>query len=196
MGQSGEGLRERTRRAVQSELMTVAMTLFLERGYERTTVEQIALAAGVSRRSFFRYFESKEDVLAVAFADTGAGIAEALRGRPSGESAWLALRRSFDLLVADIDTEPRTLQLARIMLESPALRPGQERKRSTWTGALADALEPRLRAGAERSLRAAALGGAALACLATAQSAWVEDEGRTPFGVLLDAAMAAVAPLA
>ena len=56
-------IRERTRRLAQTELTTVAQDLFLEHGYEQTTVDQIAAAAGMSKRTFFRYFPSKDDLV-------------------------------------------------------------------------------------------------------------------------------------
>ena len=76
-------LRERTRRAVRKELQTVAIDLFLQQGFDATTVEQIAEAAGLSRRSFHRYFASKDDVLAAALEDSGATIAAGIAARPT-----------------------------------------------------------------------------------------------------------------
>ena len=56
-------LQQRKRQLVKQEIAHAAWLLFAERGYEKATVEAIARAAGVSRRSFFRYFSSKEDVV-------------------------------------------------------------------------------------------------------------------------------------
>ena len=60
---NGLSLQERKQELVRAELFNAAWQLFGERGYEATTVAQIAAAAGVSRRTFFRYYASKEDVL-------------------------------------------------------------------------------------------------------------------------------------
>jgi hypothetical protein len=57
------GLRERKRRQTRDRLTKVAMELFLARGFEATTLDDIAAAAEISRRSFFHYFASKEDVV-------------------------------------------------------------------------------------------------------------------------------------
>src|ERR1700748_2387606 len=57
------GLRERKRQQTRERLIEVAMALFLERGFEATTLDDIAAAAEISRRSFFHYFESKADVV-------------------------------------------------------------------------------------------------------------------------------------
>jgi AcrR family transcriptional regulator len=57
------GLRERKRQQTRRELIGAAMRLFEERGYEQTTVAEIAAAAGVSTKTFFNYFASKDEVL-------------------------------------------------------------------------------------------------------------------------------------
>jgi AcrR family transcriptional regulator len=57
------GLRERKRQQTRQELITAAMRLFEEKGYEQTTVAEIASAAGVSTKTFFNYFASKDEVL-------------------------------------------------------------------------------------------------------------------------------------
>src|SRR5580704_9262497 len=61
------GLRERMRRTVLSEIAEVALKLFIEHGYETVTIDDIAAAAGLSRRSVFRYFSTKEDIVVGKF---------------------------------------------------------------------------------------------------------------------------------
>ena len=57
------GLRERKKAALRSDLVEAAMDLFLERGFHGTLVDDIADAAGISRRTFFHYFPAKQDVI-------------------------------------------------------------------------------------------------------------------------------------
>jgi mycofactocin system transcriptional regulator len=76
------------------ELELAAMRLFAEEGYEDTTVAQIAAAAGVSGRTFFRYYESKADVLWGAFDDEVASIRAALAGLPAELPVMTAVRRA------------------------------------------------------------------------------------------------------
>src|SRR5438046_8720250 len=56
-------VRERTRRAVRGELAQLAVRLFVEKGYDETTIDDLAAAAGMSRRTFFRYFASKQHLV-------------------------------------------------------------------------------------------------------------------------------------
>ncbi len=198
MEEQGTGLRERTRRAVQAELLAVAMDLFLSQGFEATTVDQIAAAAGLSRRSFFRYFAGKDDVLAQALLATGEQIAAELAARPADEPPWLALRRALGPLLDAMTTDSRALPMTRMMLGSAALHASHQQKQASWRQAIAAAIMPRLppgRTSDERRLQAAALSGAALACLTTAQAEWVARDGQPSLAQLLDLTMNAVSPL-
>jgi AcrR family transcriptional regulator len=191
-------LRMRKRRAVQDEVMRVAMRLFSEQGYDATTVEQIATAAGLSVRSFFRYFEGKDAVMTHAFATTGAEITLRLAERPADEGVWTALRRAFDGLVDQLTREDNAVRVMRMIYGTPALYASHLHKQAHWSEAIADTLAPRL-SGAlddhERQLRAGALASAAVSCLEVARAKWVAGEGSRPLGEMIDDAMAAVAPL-
>jgi AcrR family transcriptional regulator len=196
--ETGIGLRARTRRAVQSELLAVAMDLFLSQGFEATTVDQIAVAAGLSRRSFFRYFASKDDALARALFATGEQIAAELAARPGDEAPWQALRRAFDPLLVGMTADSRALAMTRMMLDSAALHASHQQKQASWRQAIAASISPRLPSQLtddERRLQADALSGAALACLMTAQAEWVASNGQRSLADLLDLTMGAVSPL-
>ncbi|MGQ7296994.1 TetR family transcriptional regulator [Quadrisphaera sp. KR29] len=204
------GLRERARRAVVAELTAEAMALFLEHGFDATTVEQIASAAGISKRTFFRYFPTKNAVLAAAMQAPGRALVDDLVRRPHDEEPWLALRRCFDALVGQLGADERTLALTRMMLRSPDMNASHQDKHATWHAMLTTALiaripspadDPRWVAPADgvdepdqdaRHLRAQALAGSALACLTAAQNRWVDSDGALSLAVLLDVAMGAV----
>jgi AcrR family transcriptional regulator len=94
-GDAEPGLRERKKRRTRETIARVALELFAERGYDETTLDGIAEAAEVSRRTIFTYYPSKEDIL---FGDEPAILAEmqrALRDRPVGVTTLQALRDAF-----------------------------------------------------------------------------------------------------
>lgn len=122
-----ESLRERTRRAVQEELLAAAQALIVEHGYDAVTIDQIAAAVGMSQRSFFRYFPSKEALVIGKLEPIGDELIDALEGRPRDEPIWVSLRRMFDPLtdappdpVRDAESEA----LQRIIAANPTLRAG------------------------------------------------------------------------
>lgn len=192
------GLRERTRQAVRAQLMEVAWDLFVRQGYDATTVDEIATAAGMSQRSFFRYFSSKEDVVLVKFEAVGALLAGELARRPATEDAWAALRHSFDVIVEATERDPRYgLTLLRITDQSPALRAGRLEQQTHWQDLLAPLVAERLNlpaTDADHDPRAAAVTAAALACLNAANAVWLDSDGTESLRRLVDDAMGVVQP--
>ena len=77
-------LRERNKARARAEIAEAALGLFTERGFEGVTVAEIVSAAGVSRRTFFRYFETKEDALLADYPELNARLGEALAGSAEG----------------------------------------------------------------------------------------------------------------
>ncbi|MEV5430940.1 TetR family transcriptional regulator [Streptomyces sp. NPDC052701] len=88
------GLRERKKQRTRDALLRAALELFTTRGYEETTVDEIAAAADVSQRTFFRYFASKEEVTFFVPRLAESHFVAAVRERPPGEAPLEALRRA------------------------------------------------------------------------------------------------------
>src|SRR3981081_986454 len=86
------GLRERKKQKTRDTIIKVALELFAERGYEHTTIAEIADPAEVSPRTIFAYFPTKEDILFCNLPEAEERLAEALRERPDGVTALDALR--------------------------------------------------------------------------------------------------------
>lgn len=196
-----EGLRERTRRAVRAELSEAAQELFLAHGYEHTTVEQIADAVGISRRSFFRYFKSKEDVVVDKYELHGDDLVAALARRPLDEPTWDALRRTFDVVVdyyADAHRRERAAVMQRIVTSSPSLFARYLRKLDDTQNRLALALNER---DARRDPRSdlgdtlnRALVGAAYACLSAALRSALSSADPSSLSTQLDDVMDQLRP--
>jgi AcrR family transcriptional regulator len=88
------GLRERKKRATRAALAEAAVRLAAEHGAEKVTVEAISAAAGVSVRTFFNYFDSREDAFVVIDADAGGRIRRAVLDAPADLSPLEALHRA------------------------------------------------------------------------------------------------------
>jgi AcrR family transcriptional regulator len=86
------GRREQNKKRTRRALEDAAARLFAEQGFSATTVRDIAVAAGVGERTFFRYFPSKEDLVLQQVRDLVPGLMQRVRERPSGESPLAALR--------------------------------------------------------------------------------------------------------
>jgi AcrR family transcriptional regulator len=190
-------LRDHVRGAVREEVMRAAWLLFSEQGFEATTVDQIAAASGMSRRTFFRYFDGKDELVLERIVQAGERIASELRSRPASEPAWAALRAALDAVVhPQEENAEQARSLARLLRTEPGVRASLIERRRRWEDLLVPLVAerlPRRPRGRTPDIRAAALTVSALACLEAAQGAWADHEG-TRLSTLLDQAMAAVAP--
>ncbi|MFZ4896370.1 TetR/AcrR family transcriptional regulator [Plantibacter sp. Mn2098] len=116
------GLRERKAARTRAQIIDVAIRLFTERGYEATTMEEIAEQAEVGSSTLYRYFPSKELLLLDPFARTGT-LSQALRGRPAEEPIDLALGHAIhDGLTTISDSEPNLDVVRAIIDRSPGPR--------------------------------------------------------------------------
>lgn len=195
------GLRERTRRAVRAELTEVAQELFLAQGFELTTIDQIASAAGMSKRSFFRYFGSKEELMLARQELLADQLVEALSARPLDEPVWQSLRLSLQVVVdyyADAQRQERAAALQRIIETSPALSAGYLERFAAAEDRLAELLRRRAAQRGERvqpgdEITRATVGAAFACLLATISAALAAGDPRS-LGARLDAVMDALRP--
>lgn len=199
-GSTTSPLRERTRRAVRAELIDAAQDLFVAQGYEGTTVDQIAAAVGMSRRSFFRYFASKDDLVLGKYDAMADQFVEALRARPADEPLWESLRRVFDGVVDYVAAPGKADRMAAmevVVQTDDALRASYLQRLDAIQGSLvAAARERALAAGRpwdEADPAPAAAVGAAFACMRTAHDL-AAGTGRNLSG-LLDEAFGRLAAL-
>ncbi|MCI2417488.1 TetR/AcrR family transcriptional regulator [Saccharopolyspora sp. K220] len=189
-----QGLREMTRRAVRSQIAEAAMALFAKRGFEATTVDEIAAEVGISSRSVFRYFPTKEDMVVGHLDEIGDKLAAALEERPTDEAPWVALRHAMQPHLDDlIENADAMLATALMLSEAPALRGALLSKRARWTELLVPNVMRRLKGSAQvREVQARAVVSAALACLNTAVDEWARSDGTKSVEKLLDQAISAV----
>jgi AcrR family transcriptional regulator len=134
------GLRETKKLATRQQIADVAMTLFVQRGFDRVTVAEVAAAAGLSEKTVFNYFPTKEDLFFDEVPERARRLTEAIRSRPEGEPILAALRR-LQLGECERLCSPGFAVFARTLEDSPALRAKELEMMSFFAQAVADALE-------------------------------------------------------
>lgn len=190
-------VRERTRRAVRGELAELAVEMFVDKGYDETTIDDLAAAAGMSKRTFFRYFASKEELVMGKYEVLGELLAEDLAARPVDEPLWTSLRQMFGRIAEYFESEARgatTIAMEKIVRDHPSLNASYLARVSRMQELVLD--KARVRTGwlDPADPRAEAIVGAAFACLLAAWTTWLVTNQERPFGDLLDQAMDAIEP--
>lgn len=192
------GLRERTRRALQEDIARAAQKLFLLKGFEATTIDDIAAEVGMSQRSFFRYFPTKEDIILSKIDMMESDMLDRLRNGPAEEPIWRSLRCIFDAVSENGEQAQVAEPIQRFVFTTPRLLAGYLQKLQKMQDEVVAILSEREAAigrpfsvedPAPRALTSAAFG-----CLVAAQHSWLASGCSKPLGEFIDLAMATVAP--
>ena len=180
-----EGVRERRRARTRDDIEAAALGLFLERGYEATTIEDIAEAALISPRTFFRYFASKDDLLLARGRDETALAARSLAERPPEEPIMDSLRAVLGVFAALHSTDSeRRLAWIRLVTTTPQLAAGFLEMLRGKEQVLRDFVAGRL--GLKTSDRRPRLAAAAFgAAFRVAAETWQESDGAEDLTVLV-----------
>ena len=162
-----EGLRERKKRKTRETIVECAEALFAEKGFEATTVADIAEAADIAPRTFFSYFPSKEDVVFSEFDEALASMRERFATRPAEEGAIDAMRSWVEALICDVDHDDASKRAHRELIrDNESLRNHDHALRARFQEALAEALRDDF-SGPAGDLRAEMVAAAASAAIAT-----------------------------
>src|SRR5260221_13248937 len=118
------GLRETKKRRTRATIAAAAMKLFAARGFDGGTGAEIARAAGVSEKTVFNYFPSKEDLVFERGQERRAALIEAVRNRPPGASLLEPFREQTMLFLDHVEHDPVSSIVAvpRLVMGSRALR--------------------------------------------------------------------------
>jgi AcrR family transcriptional regulator len=170
------GLRERKRQQTRQRLTNVAMSLFLERGFAETTLDDIAQAAQVSRRTFFHYFASKEDVVFAWQDDMRNELLDSVAGQPPDVAPLAAAENGIMNAVRRIVRDD-ALALARLVQETPALRARDQVEYEGMERALAAVLKARS-TNENRDLDARLAAAVAIGAMRVACELWFEGGAR------------------
>jgi AcrR family transcriptional regulator len=135
------GVRERKKLAARKALTDAALTLFERNGFDATTVNDIANLAGMSPRTFFRYFNAKEDVVFHKSGQHLEALRAILRERPASETNSAALRPALATFAEILEEEQDEIQRrARLANSSRALTERNAIELQSWCLALAEEL--------------------------------------------------------
>ena len=185
----GGGLRERKKAATRQALHEAAVALTLAHGLDRVTVEAIADAAMVSRRTFSNYFGGKEQALLYDDRQRLARLVATVRDRPPAEPAWQALTAGAIDLCADLGDPDRLARLQAVR-RHPSLLAEQIALFTSAEDGLADAVADRL--PEPDPLRARLLVAAFMTAIRVAFNQWLDK----PEGAAVDSVTAALAVMA
>nr|BBH85506.1 TetR family transcriptional regulator [Thermosporothrix sp. COM3] len=183
-------LRERKKMMARIAIEEAALRLFLEKGYENTSIEDIANAVVLSPRTFFRYFASKEDVVFASWRDFHDTARSAFEQQPAGITLYDALEDIFTQL-GELHQRRRDhfYLLSRVILTTPELQPGYLYRMVS--------IEPLLREFISKHwgeqydpLQIRFIAATTLTAFRVALQCWLEEETHTDLPAIIQAYMA------
>lgn len=185
MGESASSLRERNKVRARAEIAAAALGLFAERGFEGVTVDQIVEAAGVSRRTFFRYFETKEDALLADYPELNFRLTNRLVNCGHDHPLDAVRAGLHDLVDWYVDRSEAVLARSKVIRDAMHLAARNLEFLSQWERAISATLAGHIE-GDDSDLMARAAGAAIVAAFRAALTEWVRSSCREDLRVLTD----------
>lgn len=183
-----EGWREKKRRQTLQRISDSALKLFVADGYEATTLDAIAEAAGISRRTFFYYFKSKEEILAAWQRGLPEAFRAAVLAEPADQSPFDVVRKAHLKMLANFDPD-QAVVIDRVLRSNEQLRTSNQTKYLQLEQAAFEALcELWPQTTRRRALRMVAM--ASVGALRIAIDNWAQEQGRRPLAEYLEEAFA------
>jgi AcrR family transcriptional regulator len=173
----GGGLQQRKRDLVRDALRTAAEDLVAAGRFEATTVAEIARAAGVSRRTFFRYYGAKEDVIVEGSDRLADDLLAAIARRPLAEAPLVSIQRVLVPLIEEAVAKPELIRgVIRAIRKTSALRRAMLERRNRMEERLAALLAKRLGTDPLKDSTPALLAFLTRALHDTAFNVWFDQE--------------------
>ncbi|MBC3189857.1 mycofactocin system transcriptional regulator [Pseudonocardia sp. C8] len=172
------GERRAGRRPVtsRSEIEHIALDMFSEQGFDHTTVDDVAHAAGIGRRTFFRYYASKNDVAWGAFDEQLVRMRAVLAAQPTELPVLECVRRAvLEFNHVEPDEQPWHRRRLRLILQTPALQAHSTLRYAAWREVVADFVAER-RGEPASELVPQSIGHACLGVCLAAYERWLADE--------------------
>ncbi|MCB0964755.1 MAG: TetR family transcriptional regulator [Acidimicrobiales bacterium] len=182
---SDTGLRERKKAKTRLALEDAALELFATKGFDATTVDEIAAACDVSRRTFFRYYASKEEVFSGEHEDEETAVFEFISARPASEPALTSLRAAVVAMADDLGADrERLLAKMRIIQQTPSLESTALQHSSEMVDRIVEALVARSEGepAPDDVFRMRLVTQAAIGALRAAIERWAADGGTDDLG--------------
>ncbi|MFI1247772.1 TetR family transcriptional regulator [Streptomyces anulatus] len=173
---AGPGLRERKKEATRQAVHEATLRLTVEHGFDQVTVEAVADAAGISRRTFSNYFTNKEDALLYGEEQQIRALVRTVRDRPADEPAWPALRAAVAQFAERVAPPEREWAVrTRLAMRHPSLLARQLANHATLERDLAEAVAARP-GPASAPVRPIVLAAGFLSSLRIAMRMWIEED--------------------
>lgn len=174
------------RRKVRSAIAVAALERFAEQGFEATTVDQIAEAAGVGRRTFFRYFRSKEDVVFPGHDERLGDVVELLESAAPDADALRVLGEAAEFVLGMYLEEPEvSLKRSELTRQVPALRDKEIASIDRYQRVFARYLRARFADQPDAELHAAVAASAVVAAHNHVLRQWLRSGGELDAGAAL-----------
>lgn len=171
-----KSLQSRKRQLVRDAIYDAAIELFAKKGFDETTVEEVAEAAGISRRSYFRYFESKDDLLALNTVNCGEALCEAVKSCPARLTPLEVVRETVLTGVKFTESQEHTRQIIEIAQRSSSARQAHLSRLMEVEDKLAAAFSARMKGTNPYSQKPRLLAGMTMLVQNTAVADWYLGE--------------------
>ncbi len=186
-------LREQLKATTREELTRIGLELFLLHGFAHTTIDQIVAQVGISKRTFFRYFDTKEDVVFEWQTEMAPALVLELNTRPREEAPFKAVSETLFSLLARINENPElAFALIRLLKETPSLAGRDMEKRMVWEQALAAALMEREGRKVMPHLKARIIVGMAMTAWTAALDEWYAGGGKVELRPIMEKAFSLI----
>lgn len=172
MATNSEILLKRKQRVVHDVIWNAAIDLFAEKGFDEITVDDIVAAAGVSQRTFFRYFASKNDLMGRNMLTYGEALKEAIKASPKSASAFEVLRGAVLDIANRVASYPRTRDVIAVAFKYPAAREAQLSRMGQVEQIVAQAFAVRMKKSRDNEVAARLLAGTTLTIIDVTMRLW------------------------
>jgi len=171
-------LRQRKKKATRAALVAAANQFFHDKGFDATTIDELCDAVEISRRTFFRYFPSKEELVFPHRAERLQRFLSFLEAAPDDESPFDTLRRATKVFAVEyMENREHSIAQQQLIRSSPSLQALEGAIDREWEAAMASVFVQRSGPGADTELRAWVLAGATLGVIRATLRHWFDSNG-------------------